>query len=38
LASEGEKKAEGGYQEIGMMLQTMMDHPERFAPASQKAA
>jgi len=26
------------YREVGMMLHTMMDHPERFAPSSQKAA
>jgi four helix bundle protein len=37
LSKEQRKDLVARYQEIGMMLQTMMDHPERLVP-SQKAA
>ncbi len=37
LLTEQHRDLVARYQEIGMMLQSMMDHPERFAPASQKA-
>jgi len=38
LSSEQHEERVARYAEIGMMLQSMMDHPERFAPSSQRAA
>ena len=38
LSTEEHKNLVARYAEIGMMLQAMMEHPERFAPALQRAA
>ena len=38
LSAEQHKDLVGRYEEIGMMLQSMMEHPERFAPSSQNVA
>ena len=38
LSTEQHRELMVRYEEIGMMLQSMMDHPERFVPSAGKAA
>ena len=38
LSAEQCRELTARYEEIGMMLHSMMDHPERFLPATQKVA
>ena len=38
LPAEQHSELAARYEEIGMMLHSMMDHPERFVPSSQQAA
>ena len=38
LSADHHKELVARYGEIGMMLHSMIQHPERFAPASQRAA
>jgi four helix bundle protein len=38
LSTEHHKELVARYEEIGMMLHSMMEHPERFAPSTRMAA
>jgi four helix bundle protein len=38
LSAEHHKELVDRYEEIGMMLHSMIEHPERFAPSSQMVA
>ena len=38
LSAEHHKELVARYEEIGMMLHSMIEHPERFAPSSQMVA
>jgi len=38
IPHERHRELLAGYEQIGMMLHSMMDHPEKFAPSSHRAA